>query len=809
MLDMSIKRRIDAARNVLVGQIPDPKGQIEQITTALVYKYMDDLDHRSLEEVGKRRFFVEDKARFSWEVLMGTQMTGRERLDLYRQAIEGMAANERLPEVFRAMFKDAFFSFNDGQRLEIFLREVAALPYRNGADLVSAYEYLLSKMNTQGNAGQFRTPRHIVNFIVPIVDPKENERVHDPACGTGGFLISTFNANSDLSLTSHRIASPGLTGYDLDGGMVRLSLVNMFLHGIEQPQIQQYNTLTYEHLWDESYDAILANPPFMSPRGGVRPHSRFSISATRSEVLFVNYIGEHLNHNGRAGIIVPEGIIFRTRRAPQELRKRLLEDWGLWAVVSLPAGVFNPYSGIKTSILFLDKPRARENDEILFLKVGIDGYSLDAQRQEVAENDLPEAQQVLEAWKRGEKYPSGLAYWVSKQKIAMGGDYSLVAERYSRIYNYSDTRWARVTLGDLVEERTERVKLETLPIWTVSKSKGFLASEDYFEYPVHAKNTKDYKRVAPSYFAYNPTRIDVGSIALNNSKKSGIVSPMYVVFRISNSNLDPSFLLALIKDDHLMDEIRSRSQGTSRSVLRFADLIKLRIPLPPLAFQQEIVAELNNYRDFVEGAYTTIASWNPNVEIESGWQMLPLSDVCEVFSGKTFKKSDYKNFGATRVLRLKDFDEQGVHFERNTNSWFDVAVPKHKLLVRNDILIVSTAHTASHLVSKIGFLDVEPPVTTLPSGEITVLRVKKGLLPLFLNGIIRTNIFRRKLKDAAKGLHIYPSDIRKILVPVPTISVQKKIAHDIEQEQNIIYACKQLIELREQKMRNRIAGLWE
>ena len=148
-------------------------------------------------------------------------------------------------------------------------------------------------------------------------------------------------------LMSMRELVTNLVGYDISPDMVRLSLVNMYLHGFPQPNIHEYDTLTSEGRWDEYTNVILANPPFMSPKGGIRPHNRFSVQSGRSEVLFVDYIAEHLTPDGRAAVIVPEGIIFQSQNAYKQLRKMLVEEY-LVAVVSLPPGVFNPYSGVKT-----------------------------------------------------------------------------------------------------------------------------------------------------------------------------------------------------------------------------------------------------------------------------------------------------------------------------------------------------------------------------------------------------------------------------------------------------------------------------
>ncbi len=207
----------------------------------------------------------------------------------------------------------------------------------------------------------------------------------DPACGTAGFLISAYkhilkansepiimhgtsakstisNPQSAINLTPDekgRLAQ-NFKGYDISPDMVRLSLVNLYLHGFADPHIAEYDALTSQDRWNEYADVILANPPFMSPKGGIKPHNRFSVQSKRSEVLFVDYMAEHLTPTGRAGIIVPEGIIFQSQTAYKQLRKMLVEEY-LVAVVSLPAGVFQPYSGVKTSILILDKSLAKKD----------------------------------------------------------------------------------------------------------------------------------------------------------------------------------------------------------------------------------------------------------------------------------------------------------------------------------------------------------------------------------------------------------------------------------------------------------------
>jgi type I restriction enzyme M protein len=413
MLDTDTKRRIDTARDILVGKVPDPKSQVEQITIALIYKFMDEMDAESEEFGGKRKFFAKEFARYGWAKLMRSGLGGHETLNLYGEAIAKMPENPGIPLLFRDIFKSAYLPYRDPEILRAFLKVIDEFTYDHSERLGDAFEYLLSVLGSQGDAGQFRTPRHIIDFMVEIIDPKKTETVLDPACGTAGFLISShkhiLRANSSRAKDEGRMMNDegrknssfiphnssfilgdlltpdekgrltqNFKGYYISPDMVRLSLVNLYLHGFADSHIYEYDTLTSQDKWNEYADVILANPPFMSPKGGIKPHNRFSVQSKRSEVLFVDYMAEHLTPNGRAGIIVPEGIIFQSQNAYTQLRKMLVDEY-LVAVVSLPAGVFNPYSGVKTSILILDKSLAKKTDTVAFFKVENDGFGLGAQ----------------------------------------------------------------------------------------------------------------------------------------------------------------------------------------------------------------------------------------------------------------------------------------------------------------------------------------------------------------------------------------------------------------------------------------------
>ncbi len=192
MLDSDTKRRIDTARDILVGKIPDPKSQIEQITVALIYKFMDDMDKKSEELGGKSKFFTGDYAKYAWNKILDQSVSGFELVTIYGEAIQSMNQNPNLPQLFRDIFKNAYLPYRDPETLRAFLRIIDDFKYDHSERLGDAFEYLLSVMGSQGDAGQFRTPRHIIDFIVKVVDPSKKDTILDPACGTAGFLISAY-----------------------------------------------------------------------------------------------------------------------------------------------------------------------------------------------------------------------------------------------------------------------------------------------------------------------------------------------------------------------------------------------------------------------------------------------------------------------------------------------------------------------------------------------------------------------------------------------------------------------------------------
>jgi len=595
MLDADTKRRIDTCRDILVGKVPDPKSQVEQITIALIYKFMDDMDADAEELGGARSFFAGNYAKYGWAKLMAPNMGGFDVLALYSEAIQKMNENPGIPALFRDIFKNAYLPYRDPETLRSFLKEIDGFTYDHSERLGDAFEYLLSVLGSQGDAGQFRTPRHIIDFMVEVIDPKKNESVLDPACGTAGFLISAWKhilkqntkerPGDQLRPDERANLAANIHGYDISPDMVRLSLVNMYLHGFTDPHIVEYDTLTSEERWNETADIILANPPFMSPKGGIKPHKRFSVQATRSEVLFVDYMAEHLSPQGRAAIIVPEGIIFQSGTAYKALREMLVKS-SLVAVVSLPAGVFNPYSGVKTSILFLDKRLARACDSALFVKVENDGYNLGAQRRAVAGSDLSEAWRHLrEFFANAETFDNtAMAHKVRREKIGESGEWNLSGDRY---------RIATARLS----------AFELLPFEQVCTLEygASLPKSARIDGPYPVLGSNGVTGYHNKYLVEGPTIIvgrkgsagEVTYVAENCYP----IDTTYFVKLVDPAACEISYLFHVLKTL----DLPSLKGGAGIPGLNRSDVYSAyKIPLPPIVVQREIVAEIDEYQKRIE-----------------------------------------------------------------------------------------------------------------------------------------------------------------------------------------------------------------
>lgn len=825
MLTSETKQKIQNLRDTLVGKIPVPTEQVKQITLGFIYKFMSDIDQEN-KELGSKSFFRGDYEKYSWHKIMDRRLSSYDRVLLYSEGLEKMALNPNIPQLFRDIFKGAFLPFRDPAIVNEFVKGINEFKYEHSEDLGDAFEFLLMVMDAQGDAGQFRTPRHIIDFIVQAVDPQKTDKILDPACGTAGFLVGAYkhilkqntapNSNrpgSALTTTQRNNLSKNFVGYDISHDMVRLSLVNMYLHQFSDPKIYEYDTLTSLDRWEDNFDCILANPPFMTPRGGIRPHNRFAIRANRSEVLFVDYIAEHLNPSGKAGIIVPEGIIFQSSNAYKSLRKMLVENNYLYAVVSLPAGVFQPYSGVKTSILLIDKTLAKRTKDTLLIKIESDGFDLGAQRRSVEQNDLPKALEIITKYKQAlieekkcsfiDKYQDSVQI-VTKKEIAEGGDYYLSWDRYKETKTTSHKSWPMVLLGDVCnfEGGSQPPKLEF-----IYKPKDgyikFVQIRDFGE-----KGVDTYIPVSPKN---NLCDFDDVLIARYGASLGRICTGLYGAYNVALLKSSPNtakllkrYLFYLFNSEFIQKKIQQLGARAAQAGVRPDDLKIIKIPLPLLEVQQEIVTELDGYQKIIAGAKQVVENYSPQIKIDSKWERVALEDVCDIKSGGTPSTNNKKYWengnipwvGSTVCKNTFVNESKGFITEAGLkNSSAKKFKPKTTLIA----LVGAT-------IGKTGFLTFES----------TTNQNIAGLYPLDLQKLIPEYLFyvsqslypefmklgSGKFRMANLGF------VKKLKIPLLPLETQKQIVAQIEEEQKLVEANKKLIEVFEQKIKNKIKEVW-
>ena len=819
MLDSETKSRIDSCRNILVGKVPDPKSQVEQITIALIYKFMDDMDAESEELGGARKFFAGPFARFAWPQLMAPNLGGFEVLALYSEAISKMNENPGVPDLFRDIFKNAYLPYRDPETLKSFLKEINTFTYDHSERLGDAFEYLLSVLGSQGDAGQFRTPRHIIDFMVEVMAPQKNESILDPACGTAGFLISAWkhilktNTSSSAKVAGDKLTpdertrlARNIKGYDISPDMVRLSLVNLYLHGFADPDVVEYDTLTQDDKWNELADVILANPPFMSPKGGIKPHKRFSVQASRSEVLFVDYMAEHLTATGRAAIVVPEGIIFQSGTAYKALRKMLV-DTSLVAVVSLPAGVFNPYSGVKTSILILDKRVHKQTNKVLFVKVQNDGYNLGAQRRAVINSDLPEATRLLRGWLTAPAAYEGdgvMAQAVERGRMGDSGDFNLSGERY-RVGMVSYSSHSLVKLGEVCE------------VVAGQSPEGQYYNEDGEGTPFYQGKTEFSRRDigAPTKwttkvtkFAYAndilmSVRAPVGPV--NFATQECCIGRGLAAIRTKDDSVASTrFVFAVLQA--IEDRICGNAGATFASINK-KDIEAIEIPLPPLEVQHQILAELEGYQKVIDGARQVLEAYRPRIVRHLDWRDVPVGEVTNIRSGGTPDRGNPDYWGGEIPwIKTGQIDFNHIREAEEFITPAGLGNSAARMVPAGTILMAMYGQGITR--GRVAILDIDATTNQACAAiEVTSPEVDRDFLYWSLAGKYEE---LRAISEARGGnqSNLNAQLIREVKVALPDLETQRAIASEIEAEQALVNANRELICRMESKIKAAIARVW-
>ncbi|MBY4275751.1 SAM-dependent DNA methyltransferase [Rhodococcus fascians] len=449
MITGDLKSKIDRVWDSFwSGGISNPLEVIEQVTSLLFIRRLDDL-----------QTLAEKKARITGKLADPIFLPGQDELrwSRFKNAdadVMFKVVGEHVFPFLRALggdgstysehMRDARFTIPTPALLSKVVDMLDDIPMVERDTNGDLYEYLLSKIASAGVNGQFRTPRHIINLMVAMTAPTPTDEICDPACGTAGFLVAASeyvrekhpSALTDTTQRNHFHRSM-FHGYDFDNVMLRIGSMNMLLHGIDAPDIRYRDSLSEGASEDtEKYTLILANPPFAGSLDyeATSKDLQRVVKTKKTELLFLALFLKLLKPGGRAAVVVPEGILFGSSTAHKTLRKILVEDQKLDAVIKLPSGVFRPYAGVSTAILFLTKTNSGGTDSVWFYDVQADGYSLDDRRNPVEANDLPD---VLARWavrdtSELERPRTAKSFCVPKADIVAYG-YDLALNRYKEV----------------------------------------------------------------------------------------------------------------------------------------------------------------------------------------------------------------------------------------------------------------------------------------------------------------------------------------------------------------------------------------
>ena len=463
MITGELKNKIDALWDVFAaGGLTNPLEVIEQITYLMFIRDLDDTDNKNAKECAM--LGLPFKSIFSGQIKIGERTIDGQQLKW--STFRDFPANKMYEVVQEWVFpfiknlhsdkNSAYSKYMDDAIFKLPTPLVLSKVVDSLDDIYSlmgksteidirgdVYEYLLSKISTAGRNGQFRTPRHIIHMMVELMKPTPKETICDPACGTGGFLVGASDylretyRNDILMNKENRdhYMNHMFYGFDMDRTMLRIGAMNMMTHGVESPFIEYRDSLSDQNIDIDKYSLILANPPFKGTldADSVSANLLKVAKTKKTELLFLALFIRMLKIGGRCACIVPDGVLFGSSKAHKQIRKAIIEDNRLEAVISMPSGVFKPYAGVSTGILIFTKTGHGGTDKVWFYDMKADGYSLDDKRSPVKENDIPD---IIERFNHLDKElgrkRTEQSFLVDMKEI-IDNDYDLSINKYKEV----------------------------------------------------------------------------------------------------------------------------------------------------------------------------------------------------------------------------------------------------------------------------------------------------------------------------------------------------------------------------------------
>jgi len=476
-MEKSIQNKIDAIwLDFANGGMTDPLSVIKQMTYLLFIKGLDEVETNNEQTeqilgVKFKRIFDEEHQDCRWSKFKN--LSAPEMYNLMSTKIFPFIKNMKADKdsSFSRYMEKAMFMVPSALVLEKVVTKLDSIPMKDRDTKGDIYEYLLSKLSTAGRNGQFRTPRHIIKMMVELVKPTPNDVICDPACGTGGFLLEAseylrknHSELFDSDSKKHHFNNDMFYGFDTDDTMLSISAMNMIMHGIDNPNIEYKDSASGENTDTDKYSLILANPPFKGSidESTIAPSLSKICNTKKTELLFLALFVRSLRIGGRCACIVPDGVLFGSSNAHKSIRKEIIEKNKLEAVISMPSGVFQPYAGVSTAVLIFTKTTTGGTDKVWFYDMTADGYSLDARRISIKDNDIPD---IIERYnnldKESDRSRTDKSFFVTKEEIVDNG-YDLSINKYKEIIQekveYENPKVILKQIMDMEEEFQKQLK---------------------------------------------------------------------------------------------------------------------------------------------------------------------------------------------------------------------------------------------------------------------------------------------------------------------------------------------------------------
>ncbi len=653
-----------------------------------------------------------------------------------------------------------------------------------------AFEYFLKNSVTVGNdLGEYFTPRHIVRLMVDLADPRFGERVYDPTCGTGGFLIQAFNhirrTCKDTPKTLRILKEETVFGRELTNTS-RIAKMNMIITGDGHTNIKQIDSL--KSPVKEEYDIVLANPPYgqTTDWGDLYP-----VSTTRADCIFIQHIMKSLNDKGRAAVIVPEGFLFRPG-PDRKVRRALLKDFDLIAIISLPQGVFNPYTDSKTNIMIFQKD-GKPTKDVWFYDIKHDGFDLGKTRKKIDEDDIPD---LKIKWENKEISDSS---WIASIDEIKASGYDIRVNAHREILS-KESEFPVAKFSGFLKSRTERIKMDD-----TSEYKR-ITVKLYGEGAILRDVIKGKDVQTKTWFVAREGNLIVSKIDARNGAfaivpkelDGAIVSNDFPLFDVKEDRIDLEYLRYFVRISGFTGELAGKSRGTTnRMRVSIRTMLDLTIPLPPLEKQREIVERLNKQNNIILNISSTLTSIQ-EVGIEESvflwnWPRKKLNEIADINMGQSPPGNTY-NVEAKGMPFLQGPADLNTDTTRYTTK-------PNKTAKENDVLIAVRA-----TVGDVWILDSSWCI----GRGFAILKPKNKTNPKFLYYFLKTQ--KEDIEKEGRGSTfkaITKTHLMNIRVPLPSLKIQKQVVDRLDSQQDALDALETLKNEAENEMKDIINSLYQ